>query len=375
MSETQLPHIPFRYDVVGSFLRPASVKQAREQFAAGKIGPDELRAIEDAAIVDLIGKQKASGLRVITDGEFRRSWWHLDFMWGLQGLEYIAADKGYEFVGETTRADSVRIADEISGENHPFVEHYKFVKAQESGGVIAKQTIPAPAQTLSQLQIEGWRNTNAAVYKNDEELIEAIGAAYRTVISDLYAAGCRNIQFDDCTWGLYLDKNNWEAFGFDEASLKATADQLIAVNNLAIRDKPDDLVIATHVCRGNYHSHHAFAGAYDPIAPYLFAEENVDAYYLEFDDARSGSFDSLRFVSDDKKVVLGLVTTKHAELEDEEAVIERINEAAEIIPLERLALSPQCGFASTEEGNQLTEDEQWAKVRLVRDIARRVWDD
>lgn len=366
---------PFRYDFVGSFLRPASVKEARSKFAAGSIDADELKAVEDAAITDLIAKQKDAGLRSITDGEFRRSWWHLDFMWGLQGLEKCSAEQGYEFVGETTRADSVHIVDEISGENHPFVEHFKFVKAQESDGVVVRQTIPAPAQTLSQLQIEGWRNNNAAIYASDTELIEALGAAYRTVIKDLYDAGCRNVQFDDCTWGLYVDKGNWSKYGLTEDVVASISEQLIYTTNLAIEDKPDDLVITTHVCRGNYHSHHAFEGGYGPIAPFLFAQENVGAYYLEFDDERSGDFEPLEYVSDNKQVVLGLVTTKYAALESEESLIERINEAAQYVPLDRLCLSPQCGFASTEEGNQIAEEDQWAKLKLVQDVARKVWAD
>lgn len=193
------------------------------------------------------------------------------------------------------------------------------------------------------------------------------------MIADLYAAGCRNIQFDDCTWGIYCDTDFVAKTGMSPVDLQKVSELGVALNNAAIADKPDDLVINTHVCRGNYHSTYAFEGGYDPIAPYLFANEDVDAFYLEFDTPRAGGFEPLKYVAPGKKVVLGLVTTKAAELEDEDAIVERIHEAAKYVPLESLYLSPQCGFASCEIGNKLTEDEQWAKIALVKRIAERVW--
>ena len=198
-------------------------------------------------------------------------------------------------------------------------------------------------------------------------------AQARTVIADLYAAGCRNIQFDDCTWGIYCDTDFVSKTGMSPVDLQKVSELGVALNNAAIEGKPDDLVINTHVCRGNYHSTYAFEGGYDPIAPYLFAHEDVDAFYLEFDTPRAGGFEPLKYVAPGKKVVLGLVTTKAAELEDEDVIVERIQEAAKYVPLENLYLSPQCGFASCEIGNKLTEDEQWAKIALVKRIAERVW--
>mgnify|MGYP000384042632 CR=1 FL=1 len=367
---------PFRADVVGSYLRPAELKAAREDFAAGNIDAAALKAVEDKAITELVAKQKAAGLHVITDGEFRRGWWHFDFMWGFNGVDHAAAAHRVAFHDEVTPADTATVTGRISGENHPFVEHFKFVKSLEGEGQVARQTIPAPIQTFSEVTLDrcdGQQESLRAVYKTDEELADAIAAAYRTVIADLYAAGCRNIQFDDCTWGIYCDTDFVSKTGMSPVDLQKVSELGVALNNDAIADKPDDLVINTHVCRGNYHSTYAFEGGYDPIAPYLFAHENVDAFYLEFDTPRAGGFEPLKYVAPGKKVVLGLITTKAAELEDEDVIVERIHEAAKYVPLENLYLSPQCGFASCEIGNKLTEDEQWAKIALVKRIAERVW--
>ena len=413
MSTSIQPNAPFRGDIVGSFLRPQAVKDARAAYVAGKLDASGLKAVEDDAIRDLVAKQKAAGLQVITDGEFRnlcssispspllvnqqllhryktaaaglqvitdgefrRSYWHLDFMWGLNGVERRTSRTGYMFHDEETTADTAVVTGSISGENHPFVEHFKFVKALEGEGQVARQTIPAPIQTFSEVTLDrcdGQQESLRAVYKTDEELADAIAAVYRTVIADLYAAGCRNIQFDDCTWGIYCDTDFVSKTGMSPVDLQKVSELGVALNNAAIAGKPDDLVINTHVCRGNYHSTYAFEGGYDPIAPYLFAHEDVDAFYLEFDTPRAGGFEPLKYVAPGKKVVLGLVTTKAAELENEDVIVERIREAAKYVPLENLYLSPQCGFASCEIGNKLTEDEQWAKIALVKRIAERVW--
>lgn len=371
-----IKNAPFRADVVGSFLRPDVLKQARADFAAGVIDEAALRAVEDEAIRDLVAKQKAAGLHVITDGEFRRSYWHLDFMWGLQGIERRTSRTGYQFHDEETTADTAVVTGKISGENHPFVEHFKFVKALEEEGQVARQTIPAPAQTYSEVILDrcnGQQESLRAVYPTDEELIADIAAAYRTVLADLYAAGCRNVQFDDCTWGIYCDRDFVAKTGMSPVDIKKVSELGVAINNAALEGKPADLVVNTHVCRGNYHSTYAFEGGYDPVAPYLFANEDVNAFYLEFDTPRAGGFAPLAHVAAGKKVVLGLVTSKQPGLEDEELLVRRINEAAQYVPLEDLCLSPQCGFASCECGNKLTEEEQWAKVALVQRVAKRVW--
>ena len=366
-------HAPFRADIVGSFLRPAELKAARAKFANGDIDATQLRAIEDKLISKLISKQKAHGLQVITDGEFRRSYWHLDFMWGFNGVEHIELDHGYQFHGEETTKGSLKLTGKISGENHPFIKDFQFVKQFEEDGIIAKQTIPAPAQFLAELfRGDNTKNTRQ-FYPNTEDLIHDIAKAYQTFFKEIYAAGCRTIQLDDCTWGMIVDDDFWKSMAGSGFTLEHEALQYLKVNNLAIEDKTEDLVINTHVCRGNYHSCYATKGAYDSVAPYLFAKENVSAFYLEYDDERSGTFEPLKYLPGDKKVVLGLITTKSPVLEDEDSVIARIHEAAKYVPLDRLYLSPQCGFASCEIGNKLTEEEQWAKIDLVQKIAKKVW--
>ena len=367
---------PFRCDIVGSFLRPDVLKQARADFNAGVIDAAQLKTVEDVAIRDLVAKQKVAGLKVVTDGEFRRSYWHLDFMWGLGGIERRTSREGYKFHGEETTADTAVVVGPISGENHPFVEHFKFVQALAGSDHVARQTIPAPIQTFSEVTLDrcdGQQESLRSVYPTDGALFDAIAAAYRTVIADLYAAGCRNIQFDDCTWGIYCDTDFVAKTGMSPVDIQKVSELGVALNNAAIEGAPADLVINTHVCRGNYHSTYAFEGGYDPVAPHLFAHENVQAFYLEFDTPRAGGFEPLRYVAEGKKVVLGLVTSKQPGLEDEDTLVARINEAAQYVPLENLCLSPQCGFASCEIGNKLTEEEQWAKIALIQRVAKRVW--
>ena len=376
MTANSVTNAPFRCDIVGSFLRPDVLKQARADFNAGIIDAAQLKTVEDVAIRDLVAKQKAAGLKVVTDGEFRRSYWHLDFMWGLQGIERRTSREGYMFHDEETTADTAVVTGPISGENHPFVEHFKFVQALAGDDHVARQTIPAPIQTFSEVTLDrcdGQQENLRSVYVTDEELADAIAAAYRQVIADLYAAGCRNIQFDDCTWGIYCDADFVAKTGMQAVDIQKVSELGVALNNAAIEGAPEDLVINTHVCRGNYHSTYAFEGGYDPVAPYLFAHENVNAFYLEFDTPRAGGFEPLAHVAEGKKVVLGLITSKQPGLEDKEVVKARIKEASKYVPLENLYLSPQCGFASCEIGNKLTEEEQWAKIALIQEIAAEVW--
>ena len=360
---------PTRFDIVGSFLRPDRLKAARAAHAAGELNDAGLKQVEDECIAELVQKQKDAGLPLITDGEFRRSYWHLDFMWGFVGIEHVELDHGYFFVGEETTHGSAVLTGKISGENHPFIDHFSFVQALEEPGHVAKQTIPAPAQLVLELYRDAAATERTrSIYPNEDELLADIGAAYRTVIRDLYAAGCRNLITKD-----FVNENSIVIDVGINAKPEAEAEKYLRVNNLALVDRPADMAITTHVCRGNYHSTHASSGPYDLVAPILFARENVDAFYLEFDDERSGGFEPLAHVAPGKKVVLGLVTTKRPELEDKQAVIKRIHEAARYVPLDNLCLSPQCGFASCEIGNKLTEDEQWAKIALVREIAQEVW--
>ena len=365
---------PFRYDFVGSFLRPEKLKKARRQFNEGKIDAAALKKVEDEAITELVSKIKELGYHVITDGEFRRATWHLDFMWGLDGIGHTPTKTGLPFHGEAAMVDDTYIVGKIglTGE-HPFVDHFRFVKALEDENTVAKQTIPSPAQFLAQFTMPFNRGCTEKHYPNEQELVNDIVAAYGKVIDDLYAAGCRNLQLDDCTWGMFADKIGHTLYGTTREGIVEFQKAHKDINDKVIANAPKDMIINTHVCRGNFHSTYASEGAYDSVADILFGEENVNAYFLEFDDERSGGFAPLAKVSGEKKVVLGLITTKSPVLEDKQLVIDRIHDAAKYIPLERLYLSPQCGFASCEIGNKLTEEEQWAKLRLVKEVAEEVW--
>lgn len=364
---------PYRYDFVGSFLRPQEVKQAKADYSEGKITKEECDAVIDKAVTEVVAKQKELGFHIITDGEFRRTYWHLDFMWGFEGVGHEQTGGGVQFNAEMAAVEDTYLTGKVKAKAHPFVEGFKFLKQFEDENTVAKYTIPAPAQMFQQMIVPANFENTRKYYATNEELIQDIGKAYQEVIRQFYDAGCRNLQLDDCTWGAIVGdaaKQRYKSLGQDLDEVKA---QLLEVNNLAVEGKPEDMVITSHICRGNYHSTFFTSGPYDSVADYVFAKENVDALFLEYDDARSGGFAPLAKVSEDKKVVLGLITTKSPKLEDKETVIKRIHEAAKYIPLERLCLSPQCGFASCEIGNKLTEEEQWAKLKLVKEIAEEVW--
>lgn len=371
---------PFRYDFVGSFLRPEKLKEAKKNFEEakknfeeGKITQDELDKITDECVSEVVAKQKAAGFHAITDGEFRRKFWHLDFMWGFEGVEHEKDGGGVQFNGEVADLEATYLVGKVKAKPHPFVEYFKFLKQFEDENTVAKYTIPAPAQMYQQMIVPQNIEQTRKFYESDDELIHDIGLAYQDVIRQFYDAGCRNLQLDDCTWGAIVGdaaKQRYKSLGLDIEDVKA---QLLKVNNLALEGRLEDMTITSHICRGNYHSTYFTSGPYDSVADYVFAQENVDALLLEYDDARSGGFLPLAKVSPDKKVVLGLITTKKPELENKEDVIARIHDASRYIPLERLCLSPQCGFASCEIGNKLTEEQQWAKLALVKEIAEEVW--
>lgn len=366
-------NIPCRYDYVGSFLRPQKLKDAKAKFEAGSITKEELDTIIDDCVKELVAKQKAAGYHVITDGEFRRKYWHLDFMWGFDGIGHEQTGSGVQFDAELAELEDTFLVGKIKAKAHPFVEYFKFLKQFEDENTIAKYTIPSPAQLYQQLIVPVNLESTRKFYPTNEELIHDIGVAYQNIIKQFYDAGCRNLQLDDCAWGAVVGdaaKACYAALGIDIEDVKK---ELLDVNNLALVNKPADMVIATHICRGNYHSTFFTSGPYDAVADYAFAKENVDVLYLEYDDARSGGFAPLAKVLDDKKVVLGLITTKSPQLEDKSKIIARIHEAAKYVPLDRIYLSPQCGFASCEIGNKLTEEEQWAKLALVKEIAEEVW--
>lgn len=366
---------PFRYDYVGSFLRPERLKKARADFESGMINPSQLKEVEDECILDLVSKIKDLGYHVITDGEFRRSTWHLDFMWGFNGIEHKKTlDGNTTFDGEAAMIDDTYMISKISVKEHPFVEHFKFLKALEDENTIAKQTIPSPGQFYAYFTGAELLTTTLDIYGTEEAFADDVVKAYSEFVAEIYAAGCRNLQFDDCVWGGMVNPKLAVALtGRSGQQLEEYKKLILDLNNRVVALAPTDLIINTHVCRGNYHSTFFSSGAYDGVADLLFGEEHVNTYYLEYDDERSGGFAPLAKVSGDKKVVLGLITTKTPALENKKAVIARIHEAAKYIPLDRLCLSPQCGFASCEIGNKLTEEEQWDKLRLVKEIAEEVW--
>ena len=369
---------PFRVDHVGSFLRPKELVEAREKFAKGELSKEELTKVEDKLIAELVEKQIAAGLKGVTDGEFRRAYWHLDFFWGLNGIEHVQGEKGYAFKGIETKPDTAKVSGKISGENHPFVEHFKYLRdITKDKDVVVKLTIPSPSQLYFELiRTEDHIKSYEQFYSNFDELKAAIVAAYKQVINDLYNEGLRVLQFDDCTWGALADDGFANRFR-DERPLEEVrrdyAARCLALNNEVIEGKTEDLVINTHVCRGNFASKWISQGGYQNVEDELLAGENVDAYYLEYDTDRAGDFKPLAKVGKDKKVVLGLITSKFADLEDKEEVIARIKEASQYIPLENIYLSTQCGFASTEEGNVITEEDQWKKIALISEIVDEVW--
>lgn len=359
---------PFRADQVGSLLRPAAIKEARAKRVAGEISAAELAAVEDAAIRDVVAKQEAIGLRSVTDGEFRRAWWHFDFLAGLDGVELVHGERAIQFAGVQTKADSIRVTGRVGFSDHPMVEHFRFLKSVTK--VVPKMTIPSP----SVLHFRGGRAAiSAEVYPDLDAFYADTAAAYADAIRAFYAAGCRYLQFDDTVWAYLCSEKEREAArarGDDPEPLQKNYRDMI---NKALEAKPADMTITMHVCRGNFRSSWISEGGYEPVAETLLAGLGIDGYFLEYDTERAGGFEPLRFTPPNKTVVLGLVTSKFGTLEDKAAIEKRIEEATKYVPLEQLCLSPQCGFASTEEGNVLAEEEQWAKLRLIATIADEVW--
>lgn len=366
------------YDIVGSFLRPKKLKEARENyFDLQNITKDQLTAVENESIKQLVQKEKEVGLKIVTDGEFRRSYWHLDTFWGFDGVKHTKQAHGYLFHGVETRNDSAQVEGPIKfNPHHPDLEAFKFLQSivSDDNQVIARQSIPAPAQLYGELT-RGPENVKAlrAFYPTDEALVKDIGIAYRELILALYDAGCRDLKFDDCTWGMLADNDFLKTITDESTDIDNLQNLYLSFNNEALKDLPDDLRISTHVCRGNYASTWAASGGYDKVAATLFGKENVSAFYLEFDDERSGDFAPLKQMKESAEVVLGLVTSKKPELEDQAVLTKRIKEASQYVAKEKLSLSTQCGFASTEEGNNLSEEQQWAKIKLVIDVAKEVW--
>lgn len=372
--------IPFTVDHVGSFLRPIAIKEARKKVQEGSLTKEELRAIEDHEIKELVESQKAVGLKGITDGEFRRGFWHLDFLEELNGVEGYVPETGYNqtFHGKAAPSYNVRVVDKLSfNENHPFLEDFAFLKkiVETGDGSVAKATIPSPAMLLRQeiLANDGSSRINE-IYPDLSEFYEDLAKTYQAAVRAFYEKGCRYLQFDDTNWAFLADQTKREELLKQGIDPKEMAQVCTTIINKALADKPADLTVTTHICRGNHASSWLFSGGYEPIAEELFAA-NYDGFFLEYDSDRAGDFTPLRYWKNkESKVVLGLVTSKFPELEEKDQIKARLKEAQKFIPLENLSISPQCGFASTEEGNHLTEEEQWDKIRLLQEVADEVWD-
>ncbi len=359
---------PFRADHVGSLLRPTALKRAREQRAKGVIGATELTTIEDRAIERVIKKQEEVGLKSITDGEFRRSWWHLDFLWGLDGIEKHVMEAGIAFAGVNTRNEGLKVTGKIGFSDHPMIEHFKFLASHTKR--TPKITIPSPSAAYGRPLPTP---IDRSVYPNNDQFFADLGQAYRKAVRAFADAGCRYLQLDEVFIAMLCDDNYREKMkerGDDPKALGPLYGDLI---NTAMSDIPADMTITMHLCRGNYKSTYMGEGGYEAVQEVLFDRIKVHGFFMEYDTARAGSFEPLKLVPKDRQVVLGLVTTKTGRLESKDEIKRRIDEAAKYISLDQLCLSPQCGFASTEEGNVLAENEQWAKLQMIVELAEEVW--
>lgn len=367
---------PFRADHVGSFLRTDAVANARAMFHKGLISRDGLTRVEDEEIAKLVQKEKECGLKAVTDGEFRRAFWHLDFLVGLDGVENVAAKAwSTHFQGTQPKATTAVITGKVGfPKDHPFLDAFRRLK-KIAGDTMVKFTIPSPSMLYQICIVRDKGYQPIPMYKdNDALLLSDIEKAWTDAMLALYSEGCRYLQFDDTSWGEFCSDEKTKLYSSYGRDLKKVQENYVKVLNGILSHKPADMTITMHICRGNFRSTWFSSGGYEPVAELLFGHCNVDGFFLEYDSDRAGDFKPLRFIKD-QTVVLGLITSKFPELEDEEMVKGRIKEASQYVPLERLCLSTQCGFSSTEEGNKLTQEQQWAKLKLVVKIAREVWKD
>jgi 5-methyltetrahydropteroyltriglutamate--homocysteine methyltransferase len=360
---------PFRADQVGSLLRPPALKDARAKRDANEISAEQLRAIEDREIDAIIRKQELIGLKSITDGDYRRASWNYDFLGKLPGVEAYIGERKIKFQGKQPKPILLRLSGKLGTfTGHPMVEHFKYLQARTKQ--TAKMTIPSP----SSLHFRYGRSAvPESIYPDMADFYNDLGTTYRKAVCAFADAGCRYIQLDEVNFTYLCDpalRDQVSERGDDPERLPHIYARII---NTAISDVPDDMTTAMHLCRGNFQSTFVASGGYEPVAEILFNEINIQAYFMEYDTERAGGFEPLRLVPKNKTVVLGLVTTKTGALETKDELRRRIDEATKFISLDQLCLSPQCGFASTEEGNILGEDEQWAKLRMIVELAEDIW--
>ena len=366
---TQRTAPPFRADHVGSLLRTAPLKEARAKRERGEITAGQLQAIEDREIAAVIKRQEDIGLKAVTDGEFRRAFWNYDFLGALDGVEAYLGERKIKFQGPNPKPMMLRVTGKLGTfSGHPMIEHFKFVAAHTA--VVPKMTIPSP----SSLHFRYGRDAvPEAIYPAMEEFYRDLGVAYAGAVQAFADAGCRYLQLDETNLA-YLcgpeQRQNLAARGDDPDRLPGIYARML---NTAIENRPPDMAVTMHLCRGNFRSSWIAQGGYEPIAELLFNGISVNGYFMEFDTERAGGFEPLRFVPKVKTVVLGLVTSKSGQLESKDEIKRRIDQAAKYMDLGQLCLSPQCGFASTEEGNVLAEDEQWAKLARIVEVAHEVW--
>jgi 5-methyltetrahydropteroyltriglutamate--homocysteine methyltransferase len=359
---------PFRADHVGSLLRPQELHDARAKNRKGELSDAELKKIQDKDIREAVKLQEDLGLQAVTDGEFRRDWWHIDFIHGFDGVD-LTVNKTHTFQASHEQPPMFKLNGKIRRTRPSMLEHFKFLKSVVTKGT-PKFTMPSPAM----LHARSDREALKKAYPNLDNFWEDITKAYREEIADLYKAGCRYLQIDDTTIAMWGDPKVQESFKKLGDDPKRDAEMYTAAVNAAIRDVPDDMTVAIHTCRGNFKSTWLASGGYaDFVAERVFTGLDVDGFFLEYDDERSGGFEPLRLVPKGKKVVLGLVSSKLPELEAKDTLKRRIDAAAKFVPMENLCLSPQCGFSSTHHGNNLTVEQEKAKLKLCIDTAREIW--
>jgi 5-methyltetrahydropteroyltriglutamate--homocysteine methyltransferase len=360
---------PFRADHVGSLLRPAALKEARAKRERGEIPAAALAAIEDREIENAIKKQEEVGLRSVTDGEFRRAFWNYDFLGKLDGVEAYLGERKIKFQGPQPKPMMLRVTGKLGSYSaHPMIDHFEFVKAHTRA--TPKMTIPSPSSLHFRYGRDAVPDT---IYPAMEDFYRDLGESYRKAVRAFADAGCRYLQLDEVNFTYLCDPKLREFVANRGDDPERLPHVYAAMINTAISDIPSDMTIAMHLCRGNFQSTFVASGGYEPVAEILFNAIKVDGYFMEYDSERAGGFEPLRFVPKGKMVVLGLVTSKSGTLESKDELKRRIDQAAKFVDLDQLCLSPQCGFASTEEGNILAEDEQWAKLAMVVEVADEVW--